>query len=539
MAALQNIAYFVALLSVLIFAHELGHFLAAKALNVKVMRFSIGFGPRIFGFVRGETEYQVAWVPLGGYVKMAGEMGEDGAPGDEARGFLAQAPWKRAVIIGAGPFASLAFPVLLYLIVFLGYPQLSSRVMSLEPGYPAAEAGVQAGDLITSVDGTPVRTFDDLTRAMMTKGGKTVVLGLDREGQTVRLALQAVRSAEEGKGKGRGRLGVSPQRRPPLLGVPSGGAAERAGLRTFDRVISVDGQPVSDQGSLERGLDAVKGDVVELEVLRRVPAGLPGVDAQLPERVHAAVPRQPGKGLARIGAEIPDGFVGRVVPGSAAAEAGLTPGDRLVALDGHPLASLRQLDDRLLVLRSTPFDLTWRHGGEERTAKLQQTLVPDRDTFGREVKTLDIGLGPPMLGEKAMFDRTRLWPGAAVVAAVRATGRTVALVGESLVLLLTGQVPFSNLGGPILLYGVAAQSAQRGFDDFLSTMAFISVNLGLLNLLPIPVLDGFGLLSAFWEWIRRRPIPLRVREVANMFGLAMLVLLMIAVFKNDITRLLM
>src|SRR5450432_2909369 len=105
---LQNPIYFIVLLSVLIFVHELGHFLAAKALNVKVTRFSIGFGPRIAAFTRGETEYQVAWIPLGGYVKMAGDLGDEAAPEDEARGFLTQPPWKRLLIVGAGPAASLA-----------------------------------------------------------------------------------------------------------------------------------------------------------------------------------------------------------------------------------------------------------------------------------------------------------------------------------------------------------------------------------------------------------------------------------------------
>ncbi len=115
---------------------------------------------------------------------------------------------------------------------------------------------------------------------------------------------------------------------------------------------------------------------------------------------------------------------------------------------------------------------------------------------------------------------------------------TIANVAGNLAMLVTGRVPFSMLGGPIMLYGIASQSAQLGLGVFLSVMALISVNLGLLNLLPIPVLDGFGLLSSFWEWVRRRPIPMRAREIANIFGLAVLVLLMLAVFKNDIARLL-
>src|SRR5450432_2678040 len=185
---LQNPIYFIVLLSVLIFVHELGHFLAAKALNVKVTRFSIGFGPRIFAITRGETEYQVAWIPLGGYVKMAGDLGDDSATEDQARGFLAQAPWKRAIIVGAGPMSSLAFPLILYFILFLGFPQAidvttgypmrtSSRVAFLEPGLPGAQAGIRLGDLITSIDGAQIRTFDDLRHAMLTKGGKEVSVG--------------------------------------------------------------------------------------------------------------------------------------------------------------------------------------------------------------------------------------------------------------------------------------------------------------------------------------------------------------------------
>jgi regulator of sigma E protease len=539
---LQDIIYFVVLLSVLIFVHELGHFLAAKALNVKVTRFSIGFGPRIFGFVRGETEYQVACIPLGGYVKMAGDLNDEGDPSDDARGFLAQAPWRRALIVGAGPLASLGFPILLYLIVFLGFPQASSRVMTLEPGMPAAEAGVRVGDVITSVDGTEVRTFEELRRALATKGSKEVTIGLNRAGRSLELKLVAARTDEGVAGKVRGRLGVSPQPRPALVGVPSGSAAERAGLRTFDRIVSVEGRPVSDLVSLERQLDAAPGDVVRIEALRRDPAGLPGVDAFLPERIHADVPPQPGQGLTRLGVELPDLYVGRVLPGSSAAKAGLTAGDRLVALNGQPLVSLELLGTKLEALRDTPFRLTWRHQGAERTEEVQQRPVDQKDIYGREVKGLDLGLREPFASfkvERLAVDQVRLSPGAAMVAAFRKVGETISDVAVSLALLLTGQVPFSNLGGPIMLYGIASQSAQRGLDSFLSVMALISVNLGLLNLLPIPVLDGFGLLSAFWEWIRRRPIPMRAREIANLLGLAVLVLLMLAVFKNDIARLLM
>jgi regulator of sigma E protease len=550
---LQNPIYFVVLLSVLIFAHELGHFLAAKALNVKVTRFSIGFGPRIFAFTRGETEYQVAWIPLGGYVKMAGDLGDESGEEDPTRGFLAQPPWKRAVIVGAGPLASLGFPFILYFVLFLGFPQaidvstnyplrLSPRVMMLYPGMPAAEAGVRVGDLITSVDDAKVQTFDDLRRALQNKGGKETTLGLERDGQALQLKLVAAPSEQGDPDRKRGRLGVDPMPRVPLVGVPSGSAAERSGLHTFDRILSVDGQPVDNLASLEGRLGRAQGQVLHVEALRRSPAGLPGVEAVVPERVSADVPRQQGQGLAALGVELPDLYVGQVTSGSSAETAGLMLGDRLVSLDGQPVVSLVQLKNKLESLRKTPFHLVWLHQGKERSGELQQKPTDPKDLAGE--KRLDYGglMQPPFdtsADEHVVFDVARLGPGAALVAAGRKLGDTIANVAGNLAMLVTGQVPFSMLGGPIMLYGIASHSAQLGLGVFLSTMALISVNLGLLNLLPIPVLDGFGLLSAFWEWVRRRPIPMRAREIANIFGLAVLVLLMLFVFKNDIARLLM
>jgi regulator of sigma E protease len=548
---LQNPIYFVVLLSVLIFVHELGHFLAAKALNVKVTRFSIGFGPRIFALTRGETEYQVAWIPLGGYVKMAGDLGDEGAPGDEGRGFLAQAPWKRILIVGAGPASSLAFPVLLYFTLFLAFPQAidvttryplrtSSRVMWLEPGMPAEAAGVRVGDLITSIDGAAVQTFEDLRRALGNKGGKEVSLGLERDGQPLSLKLVATRSEEADSDKRRGRLGVSPEPRLALVGVPTGGPASRAGLHTFDRILSVDGEPVPDLVSLQRKLSADKHDVLHVEALRRAAAGPPGTDAPAAEHIQAEVPRQPGEGLTVLGVEMPDLYVGQLAPGSAFEAAGLKPGDRLVSVDAQPVASLLSLQKKLEALRKTPFRLVWLHEGQEHSAEVQQRPIDPKDVAG--AKGLDVGLRPPFdfsADERLTFDVAKLGPGAALLAAVRKLGDTISNVAGNLALLITGRVPFSMLGGPIMLYGIASQSAQLGLGVFLSTMALISVNLGLLNLLPIPVLDGFGLLAAFWEWVRRRPIPTRAREIANIVGLAVLVVLMLAVFKNDIARLLM
>ena len=191
------------LLGGLIFVHELGHFLVAKLLGVKVVRFSIGFGPKLFGFHRGETEYRIAALPLGGYVKMAGdEPGEEPAPEDRGRGFLEQAPWKRFAIAFAGPAMNLIFPGAIYIAITLaqnGELAPGPRIGSVSPGSPAAAAGLQPGDRIVSVttpDGTatPIRHFNDLRRIVSPHPGERLRIEVERGGT----APAALSGADEG-----------------------------------------------------------------------------------------------------------------------------------------------------------------------------------------------------------------------------------------------------------------------------------------------------------------------------------------------------
>jgi regulator of sigma E protease len=537
---LQNLGYTAVLLGVLVFVHELGHFLAAKALGVKVLRFSIGFGPRLFGFTRGETEYRIAVLPLGGYVKMAGEVpGEEVTPEEEARSYLAQSPWKRMLIVAAGPAFNLLFPLLVLFVVLASYPQTSTRVLSLEPGLPAAEAGVQLGDVITRVDGQPVRTFDQLRRAVEPKVGQRVQLTVERDGRPLNVVLTPSRAADGGQVRARGRIGVSAQARPPIIGVPVESPAARAGLHTFDRLVSVDGQPVTDLVALQRRLSAPNGAEVRVEAFRRTPVGIPGVDLGIPERIEVRVPRQPGSGLEALGVEGADLYVARVVEGSAAARAGVVAGDRLLAIDDQRLLSLEGFRQKLDQLREKPFRLTWLHDGQRREAEVRQLSVTHRDELsGQEITGLDLGLRSfiPSEAEKPQVDRVRVPPGEALVASVQKLGEVVAQTAGGLAMLLTGRLPFKSVGGPIMIYDITAKSAQAGLDAFLMLMALISVNLGLINLVPIPALDGFQLLSAGWEAVRRRPIPMRAREIANALGILALIVLMVLVWVNDLTR---
>jgi regulator of sigma E protease len=232
-------------------------------------------------------------------------------------------------------------------------------------------------------------------------------------------------------------------------------------------------------------------------------------------------------------------YVGRVLPGSAAAEAGLDRGDRLEAIDGKQLRSREQLHRRLAELKDHPFRLTWIHDGSPHEAEIRmRPAKASADPAVGEGEGFELGLRfeSGTVGDRGPDAKVRVGPGLALLTASHRLGEAVADTAAGLAKLLTGQVSFKNVGGPIMIYGIAGKAAQAGLDYFLNLMALISVNLGLINLVPIPALDGFQLLSAGWEAVRRRPIPMRAREIANAVGIVALIVLMVLVCVNDLTR---
>lgn len=542
----QDTALFILLLGVLVTVHELGHFLVAKACGVKVIRFSIGFGPKLFAFTKGETEYQVALLPLGGYVKMAGDAPhEELAPEDADRGFLNAAPWKRALIVVAGPVFNLVFPVLIYFFVFVGaHEATSTRVGFVDPAMPAAVAGIRPGDRITAVEGESVRTFEDLREAFVGRFDRPVPVTIERDGQSTTLSVtprkivesNAVDSVE------RGQIGIQPIRKPAVLGVPAGSVAAQVGFKSFDRVLSVNGVNIPDEAALHEQLAKLQGPL-EVTVQRSLPVEVGAVSGGVPSLTTVKVERQPGgDGFSALGAEPSDMYVSSVFPGSVAEKAGLRAGDRLESFNGEPLRSFNVLAGELSTLKEKPFTLSWRSStdGQVHTQQLAQVMRTSTDEMGQESSRLELGVRPwlPSSAELLPVDTVVVTLGVgealreAVVVVPKIVGQMVKVIGG----LVSGQVSTKTLGGPVMMYQLASKSAEQGWDSFLHLMAIISINLGVMNLLPIPILDGFHLLSAFWEAIRRRPIPVRVREMANVVGLILLVALMGMAFFNDITR---
>ena len=342
----------IVVLGVLIFVHELGHFIFAKLFGVGVEKFSLGFGPKLVGKRVGETEYLISAFPLGGYVKMVGEApAEEVSEEEKGRSFAEKPPLKRIVIVAAGPLFNLLFAYLLFILIYtLGVPAVTTKIGEVMKGKPAALAGLQANDVVTVVSGTSVSRWDELTKMIA-----------------------------EGKGL-------------PL----------------------------------------------DLQVLR---------------------------------------------------------------------------DGKTLVFRVTP---------ESRTAK---------NLFGETVTT-------PFIGVTAAGETVtdHFPPATAFVKGSAQTWNVIKVTVLSIVKLVERAIPLDTVGGPIMIAKMAGQQAEAGGVSFLAFMALLSVNLGVLNLLPVPILDGGHLLFYLCEIVIRRPVSMKTREVAQQIGLILLVGLMALAFYNDIAR---
>ena len=552
---LLKVGSIVLLLGGLIFVHELGHFLVAKSLGVKVVRFSIGFGPRLFGFRRGETEYRISLLPLGGYVKMAGDdPSEELAPEDRGRGFLEQPPWKRLVIAFAGPAANLVFPAIIYFALMVGQngePTAGPVVGTVAPGSPAAEAGLRAGDRILSVQppgapAEPVRYFGDLRDLVSPHAGEPLTFRVERDGAAIDPVTIVPASDEESnpiETIRRGVIGVTPFYAPALVAPARPGAA--GPLEAFDLVVAVNGQKVRHLGELEHALRAAACNPVALEVVREKPIALPGATLASFDPVKLVDVPTCSDGRPTFLPADPSlsTFIAAVVPGSPADKAGLRRGDAIAAIDGKPVRSfMRDVNALGRVFQAgKPVKLELSDG---RTA----TLVPAKESYvddltKERMERLVLGFHPD---RRALVDARAL-----VVAEVplsrgpvemaQLAGRQLSEVVRLTVLgiqrIITGQISFKTVGGPIMLFSIASEAAEEGWASFLFKMALISVNLGLMNLLPIPVLDGGHIAQAMVEGVTRRPLSLRAREIANIVGIILLFTLMIFVFKNDIVRL--
>ena len=453
MEALSSLVWFLVALGILVTVHEAGHFVVAKRLGVKVLRFSLGFGRPLWMRRYGpdRTEYVVAALPLGGYVKMLDEREGPVAAGERGRAFNRQPLWVRFAVVAAGPAANFAFALFAYWLMFVvGVTGLRPLVGSVEAGSPAAGAGLKAGDEVLAVAGEPIVSWDGVLQGLIDAAldGTPVLLEVRRSGgatREVELDLRGTELEELAAGSVLERLGVRPARQElaPAIGkVEPGGAAARAGLRPGDRLTSADGQPVGNWQSWVEYVRSHGGRDIVLEV----------------EREGATVTLEVRPDLVE-GAQGQVGRVGAAVRVDEDIEAAYYTTERY-----GPFAAFGRAAAR-----------TW------------------------EVSTL-----------------------------------TLRMIGK----MLTLQVSVDNLSGPISIAQYAGHSARGGLSRFLEFLGVVSVSLAVLNLLPIPLLDGGHLMYYLVELIKGRPVSEEVQMIGQRVGLAMLIGLMSLAFMNDLARVL-
>jgi regulator of sigma E protease len=529
------------MLGVVVTVHELGHFWAAKACGVRVLKFSIGFGNPIgFGrfrlrWLRRGTEYVIAWFPLGGFVKMLGEATDDEAHGSRSvapppDSLSAQPLWKKLTIILAGPVMNLLLPVVVVAAsLFAGVERRDPTVGTVEPGSPAAEVGIRPGDRVLALDGEPIRFWDDLERAVRERPGKELTLSLARGEERLEptLAVRERRGVDLlGQKSDVGWLGLQHERQSATLGMASPEArAAAAGLHAGDRVVAVAGVPVEDWNAFAAAYAAAPPGEVTLRVARG--------EGESPAELDVRVPALGD--VEKLGVIPAVVLVAAVSPGMPAAEAGIQPGDLLVAVNGEPVGSFGTFRESVLASEGKPLDVSVARAGETRVLTLAPRLGKAAPEDPMEQYLIGISAVNATVRGSLALDRVRN----PIVALPRAVGATVETTGMFLVglgKLVSGDIPRASIGGPIEIARQSQLAFRRGWESFVSLLVIISINLGVLNLLPIPILDGGQAVLFILESSKRGPLPRRALEWVQQVGLLLLVGLMGFAFWNDVTR---
>ena len=566
----MNIGAAALLISILIFIHELGHFLFAKAFGVGVKSFSIGFGRRLFGFEHNGTDYKFCVLPFGGYVLMEGAdpfLDDDEMEQEKSSqsSLLVKPVWQRLLIVAAGPFFNLLLPVVLFTGIFMsGEPLPAPVVGQVQHDSLGEKAGVQLDDHIVSVNGEPLtiwyEIWDVLDKAEATQPLELEVL---RQGKTQTVVVpprqggsfESLSFIELFFGRGLWEwsvsgLGVDPARPSTRVATddPNSPAA-KAGLEYGDRVETVNGVEVADYWALMLALNKSEGPT-ELGVLRgstpltltMVPdPAYAGVDAQAVFSVSGSKdPMANPWGLYSTMA-----FIEAVMDDSAASEAGLPPQGRILAIDGKGIGTwaeiLRTISDKQIgdSREARSVEISTISDGQLQT----QTLTPRIVTVGmsegriRPQKVARIGILSGAEWMQGPLARKYYGFGEAVGKSYESTKMLVGLTLGQIGRLFTGEAkPSQTLGGPVQIFRDAGAAAKEGAHTWWRLMAVLSISLAIVNFLPVPVLDGGQFLFFLVEGIRGRPVSLRFRERAQQVGVLLLVTLMLMVLVFDIGR---
>ncbi len=450
---MNSLLAFVVAIGILVVFHELGHYCVARLCNVKVLRFSVGFGKVLAGrhFGRGETEWVISAIPFGGYVKMVDEREGEVAEHELHRAFNRKPVWQRMLIVAAGPLANLLLAILLYWGLFIhGVPGLKAVLGEVAPKTPAAAAQLQSRETILSVNGQPVPSWQEFNWVLLDQAlqdGRVQIEGRSINGEILQHELDlTVLSPSDLDGDFLQKLGLSlyqPVVLPIIGKLVENSVAQRAGLMVNDKIVRVNGRDISRWSELVEAVRSHPGSTLHLEIER---AGHPLTIDLAPEAVDEG-----GMKIGKIGAA--------------------------------PQFDQQQFDAMLTTVRYSPL--------------------------------------------------------AALSQGIRKTWETSTISLKMMVKMVFGEVSLKNLSGPITIADYAGQSAQLGVSAYLGFLALISISLGVLNLLPIPVLDGGHLLYYMIELIKGSPVSDKAWEAGQNVGIAVLATLMAFALYNDISRLIL
>ncbi len=426
--------------SVLVFFHELGHFLAAKLFGVRVERFSIGYPPRLFGVQIGETDYCISAIPFGGYVKLAGMVDEslDTEIKGEPWEFNSKPAWQKAIIISAGVIMNviLAVVILVGILYVKGEPVIPiTTVGYVQDGSIAQKVGLQRFDKIVAINQQPVRTWNEIQQYYLANLGNEIVFTVERNGEILQLVLSRENLGEEGSEN----LGISPM----------------------------------------------------------IPA-----------------------------------VVGEVVPGYPAEKAGLKKGDRIVAINGQPVQDWLDMTDIVSQNPGKPLQFEVERDGTRLTLEITPKAVNEVGPDGESKIVGKIGISAI-----TFVERRPLSFGQAVSKGLQQAQFTSAMMVKTLYWMITGKKSAKEvIGGPIMIGKMAGDFAKTGFVNLLELLAYLSLMLAIINILPLPVLDGGHLVMIIIEGVTGKPIPTKVKVAIQQVGMALMLMLILFVIYNDISR---
>lgn len=547
----MSVVYFLVLLGVLVVIHELGHFIAAKLLDFKVLRFSIGFGRPILRIRGRETDYQLALFPLGGYVRILGDDPDEQIPAAlKHRAFNHKPLWQRLVVVFAGPFANFCLPIAIYFVTFAGDSELPAAVVGdVMEHSPADRAGLLPGDEVLNIDETETHYWQDVVKGVNKNPGKELRFVLRRGNETFERYITPVNYQQhlpnngtgETKITNEGMIGVTHAPFLPQVGVTAPNSpAGLAGFKTGDRVLSIDGSLVRNWRDLTKVLDS-RPRRMNVTYVRGHKYSALGIMLLAPghaDLISREGTFEDGRPYIQHGLAPAEMFIARVESNSPADHAGLRVGDVITSLEGSEVRHWMTLERHLQSQPDRQWVIGWTRnvGGDiqQMSGTLRQVWRQEKDEFGHSTQRLVFGAESDFeqgQGKMTLIDGRLSY---AASRAVEHGFEAIFVTTSSFLSVLTGLAPSEKFGGPLMMFRVASVSGKKGWDALFRLIALVSISVGLINLLPIPELDGGHILLFAIEAVRRRPLSLQARSHIATAGLFFMGFLTLLALRNDV-----